>query len=147
MKKLIPPYLFLICIASTVVLFFLFPDPRAISIPLNFCGIFIMLGGVYLLAKARMFIEKYDTEIHTFKQPRNMIIEGPFRYSRNPIYGGFTLMIMGVWFIFGNWYGAMGWILFFLCCNFWYIPFEEKNFEKQFGQVYLDYKSKVRRWV
>ena len=37
--------------------------------------------------------------------------------------------------------------VFFLAAQFWYIPIEERNAEKTFGQPYLDYKKNVRRWL
>jgi len=133
MKKLIPPFLFVLCVGLIATTKFLIPDPLVIPAPYNLLGIAVILFGYLLLSRSRKLIDKYDTEIHTFKQPRNMISEGPFRYSRNPIYAAFTLMIIGLWMVLGNWYGAVSWIIFFLCANFWYIPFEEKILEKEFG--------------
>jgi protein-S-isoprenylcysteine O-methyltransferase Ste14 len=90
---------------------------------------------------------KVDTEIHTFKKPRQLVTNGLFKYSRNPIYLSFVVILIGLNILLGSitpW-GVV--LIFVLVTNYWYIPVEEKNMQEEFGQEYADYKRKVRRWI
>ena len=72
---------------------------------------------------------------------------GLFAYSRNPIYLGFTIALIGVAIVLGNLFALDGLLAFIFATNFWYIPFEEVAMENQFREDYLAYKKKVRRWL
>ena len=76
-----------------------------------------------------------------------MVTEGPFRFSRNPMYLGMLLIILGAAVKAGFAEGFAFAFVFFLVANFWYIPFEEKNMEDMFGDTFEDYKKTVRRWI
>lgn len=91
--------------------------------------------------------KKEATEINTFKSPKKLVSTGLFHYSRNPIYLGFTLALGGLAIVLGNYAALDGLIAFFIAAHLWYIPYEEEAMEKEFGEAYLDYKSKVRRWL
>ena len=90
---------------------------------------------------------KAKTQIHTFKVPKKLVTTGLFQYSRNPIYLGFTIVLLGIALLYGSLSTLIPVLLFFLIANFWYIPFEEKNMKKVFGQSYLFYRRRVRRWL
>jgi protein-S-isoprenylcysteine O-methyltransferase Ste14 len=78
--------------------------------------------------------------------PRQMLVKGPYRFSRNPMYLLELIMWLG-WAIF---YGStavllafgLWWIVFALII----IPREERQLEARFGETYLDYKRQVHRW-
>ena len=90
---------------------------------------------------------KVKTQIHTFKKPKKLVTDGLFQYSRNPIYLGFTMALLGIAFLLGSLTALIPVLFFFLVANFWYIPFEEKNMQMVFGQSYSFYSRKVRRWL
>lgn len=56
------------------------------------------------------------------------------------------MALFGVAIVLGNFIAFDGFLAFILAVNLWYIPFEEAEMEKQFGQDYLAYKKKVGRW-
>ncbi len=73
-----------------------------------------------------------------------LVIKGPYRYSRNPMVFGYILFWMGLGFLFNSVFLLLGFtviitILLILLVKFW----EEKNMTKRFGESYLEYKSKV----
>jgi len=74
-------------------------------------------------------------------------VEGPFKFSRNPMYIGLVNVSLGVSLLFGTVIFLLAPILLFLTLNFYNIPYEEKKMEKIFGKEYLEYKKKVRRWL
>ncbi len=147
MKKLIPPFLFLICIILMVLIRNVIVIEKIIPQPYNYLGIILLLLGIVMTIKVRKLFNKIETEIHTFKKPRKLVTNGLFKFSRNPIYLGFLISLLGVWVLLGTLIPILVCVLFILVTNYWYISFEEKEMEKQFGAEYRAYKSKVNRWI
>lgn len=81
-------------------------------------------------------------------EPTTAIVEaGPFRFSRNPIYLAFSLLVFGV----ACWVNSV-WLLGTLAAavsvmSLVVIPREERYLERRFGAGYLSYKARVRRWL
>jgi len=81
-------------------------------------------------------------------KPVNQLMEGgPFRWSRNPLYLALSLLQAGIGLISGN-----GWMLILLVpavalVSYYVIAREEAYLARRFGQSYLDYQSRVRRWL
>lgn len=76
-----------------------------------------------------------------------MVTHGLFKYSRNPIYLGFSISLAGVIIVLGAISPIVVLVLFIAITNTWYIPFEEQNMEALFGEAYLNYKRTTRRWI
>ena len=147
MQIIIPPYLLIFSIIAMVILHILLPFQSVFNSPINYTGIFCIVVGVAIVKKIRDNISTENTEIHTFKLPRKFLTGGLFQYSRNPIYLGFTIILLGLNILLGSLSPFIIVIAFVLITNFWYIPYEEKNMLKQFDQEYKNYKKKVRRWI
>ncbi len=146
MKWLIPPVFTLL---SLIVMFLLrnyWPLSTVLPEPYHLAGIPLALIGVgFLLAASRQF-RRIQTNIHTFRQPNTLVTDGLFAVSRNPMYLGFVLLLMGAGLVMNAVTSLAVAALFFLAAQFWYIPFEEKAAHDAFGDAYLDYKKRVRRW-
>ncbi len=72
---------------------------------------------------------------------------GPYRFSRNPMYLGMVLMMLGFALYIGTvpfYLSALG---YFAILRFVFIPFEENKLTKAFGDEFTQYTSKVRRWI
>ena len=82
------------------------------------------------------------------ERPTNALISsGPFRFSRNPMYVGLTLVYLGISLILNT-----AWPLLFLpgallLMHFGVINREEAYLEELFGQDYRQYRARVRRWL
>jgi protein-S-isoprenylcysteine O-methyltransferase Ste14 len=98
------------------------------------------------MAKTRNLFSKHKTTL-LYKKSNSLITEGMFSVSRNPMYVGMFFLLLGMGICFGNIFSILtaGW--FVVMIHFFCIPIEEKMMENTFGQVYLDYKQKVRRWL
>ena len=78
--------------------------------------------------------------------PRQMLVKGPYRFSRNPMY----LLELAMWLGWAIFYGSgavllafgLWWIVFALII----IPREERQLEARFGETYVQYKRNVPRW-
>lgn len=106
----------------------------------------VPLALVGLVVGRRQFA-KADAEIMTFNAPRNLVTEGLFAYSRNPMYFSMLLLLFGAALLAGHWAGLLFPLIFFIAANWWYIPFEERAADEVFGESYRQYRSRVRRWI
>ncbi len=148
MKKIIPPILFSFCVAYMIGMYFLYPGPVIVQRGLGrIGGIVLFVFGLVMIAWTLVRFRKMETEIHTFGVPRKLCTVGLFRMSRNPIYLGFVLALLGINIALATLFPALGVLLFFLVANHYYIPFEEKQLEETFGEEYLEYKKTVKRWI
>lgn len=77
---------------------------------------------------------------------RQLVIHGPYQWSRNPMYTGFALVLLG----WAGWLGDLSAFLvlpvFVLVVTYQQILPEERALERRFGDVYLGYKRQVHRW-
>jgi protein-S-isoprenylcysteine O-methyltransferase Ste14 len=147
MQKIIPPFLLLISALVMTILHSIVPYQVVIFTPFNYLGIALIILGLTIAKKVGNSFSKIDTEIHTFKKPRQLVTAGLFQYSRNPIYLGFVIALIGLNIVLGSLTPFIIVLIFIFLTNYWYIPFEEKNMNKQFGQDYENYKKRVRRWI
>jgi protein-S-isoprenylcysteine O-methyltransferase Ste14 len=71
---------------------------------------------------------------------------GPFRFGRNPIYSGFLLVLSGMALIWGTLWGWVAVGAVFLALQFLVVQREEAYLASRFGDAYVEYKNRVRRW-
>jgi protein-S-isoprenylcysteine O-methyltransferase Ste14 len=81
-------------------------------------------------------------------RPTTTIVEtGPYRFTRNPIYVGMMLSLIGLAIAFDTlWLLLMG-VAFALVIRYGVVAREESYLERKFGGVYRDYRGRVRRWL
>lgn len=147
MQKLIPPFLLFISVLVMVFIHFIFPMQIIILPPYNYLGIILIISGLIIAKKTEQHFSKINTEIHTFKKPKKLVTDGFFQYSRNPIYIGFVMILLGLNIVLGSLTPFVIIVIFIIVTNCWYIPFEEKKMQEQFGHEYENYKKEVRRWI
>lgn len=94
---------------------------------------------------ARLF-RRRGTNLHTFREPQQLVTEGLFRHSRNPMYLGFALAAAGLALALGAATPVLVLAAFVLMLDRWYIRFEEQAMLRSFGQAYRDYCRHTRRW-
>ena len=124
-----------------------FPIRDMLSSPYNYLGAIPFLLGLIMTTQTARLIRKRDTQISPYGKPRKLLVEGWFKISRNPIYLGFTLSLIGIWWWMGGWSPILGVLLFITVIHLKFIPMEEQNMEMAFGADYLAYKTKVRKWI
>lgn len=96
---------------------------------------------------ARTSFKKLGTNLNTFRDPDILTTDGLFRFSRNPMYLGFLIILAGACVVLGSASPLLALLGFILLTNYWYIPIEERAMLRQFGENYLNYQNKVRRWL
>lgn len=147
MKKLLPPTLFIVCIASMVCLWWLLPMAQFWGWPLGLIGLLPFAGGLAVAKHGSDIFEKKGTNIETFDAPDLLITNGIYKHSRNPMYLGFVLSLTGIFIILGTLSSLLVVLLFIAITDRWYIAYEEAAMADVFGEDYAMYKSQTRRWV
>lgn len=118
--------------------------PDRLAVPL---GIGCVALGVAVAFAAVHRFRSASTTLQPWEPTTALVTGGPFRFSRNPIYLGYTLLYLGV----GFWVNSL-WPLLLLPGVLWLmhrlvIHREEAYLEHQFGEGYLAYRRSVRRWL
>lgn len=108
--------------------------------------LFIILGLLLALWVEGVF-QRAKTTVKPFEKTSALVTSGPFRFSRNPMYLGMTVIFIGVTIILGNFLCLIGAIAFVITMNVKFIKFEEAKMTKTFGAEYIEYKQNVRRWI
>ena len=78
---------------------------------------------------------------------RALVVRGPFRLTRNPMYLGLVIAAVGMAILVGVWPMLAAPVAVFFTANFVHIPFEEAKMRRQFGGDFDAYAGRVRRWV
>lgn len=110
-------------------------------------GLPLVAAGMGLAVLAKFPLQRADTTAETFGIPAAVVRGGPYARSRNPMYLGMGLMLLGAAVAFNQPYGLAGAAFFVLACHFGYIPYEEAKMRTLFGVEYEDYARAVRRWI
>jgi protein-S-isoprenylcysteine O-methyltransferase Ste14 len=80
--------------------------------------------------------------------PTTTIVErGPYRFTRNPIYLGMFLALIGLTVALDNFWLLAMLVLFAIVIRYGVVAREEAYLERKFGDVYRSYRSRVRRWL
>jgi protein-S-isoprenylcysteine O-methyltransferase Ste14 len=107
-----------------------------------------LAGGATALAGDLEF-KRARTTINPFR-PENttaLVTSGVYRFTRNPMYVGLTLVVLGWAAFLGSVLALTGPVAFVLYISRFQIEPEEKVLLAKFGATYEEYKSRVRRWV
>ena len=104
-------------------------------------------GGVMLNGWFLKTIRKTEVPLRTDKPVPRLTTEGPFRYSRNPSYLALAAIYAGVAFLRNSLWAMLLLALVIMVIQREVIEREERYLERTFGEEYLDYKGRVRRWV
>lgn len=142
-----PPLMFAVPLLIGLVLNSRFPIVQPdVSIP-RWVGVgLIALGAAHVLTSVMLFLFNRTT-IVPHHHASTFVQRGAYRWTRNPMYVGLTLIYLGICSL-----TAAAWALLFLPVPLLYIngvviPIEERHMEEVFGAAYAAYKTRVRRWL
>jgi protein-S-isoprenylcysteine O-methyltransferase Ste14 len=81
------------------------------------------------------------------ERPHRLVVTGPYRFSRNPMYVAWTLGYVGLGFLFNTAWPLLVLPAVLVVTHQWGIRREERELEARFGDEYLGYEARVRRYV
>ncbi len=137
--------------AEIFIIVLFFPADLTAPFPLNLGGLIILGIGFLLVILANfhlLIIGKIGLVAREpFHTPSTLVTSGPYQYSRNPIYFGVILILWGLSII------TVSLTILITSIGLWFffwrvfVRWEEQKLEETFGEEYLKFKQKVRRWI
>jgi protein-S-isoprenylcysteine O-methyltransferase Ste14 len=145
-----PPLIYLAAIAASVILHLLYPLPF-IGPPLSDIlfagGVLLIIAVVAIDISAIRTLRRAKTPVSPNRGAEHLVTDGPFSFSRNPIYLANTMLMFGIGLIAQIvWFFLLGIIAAFITQKL-AIEREERHLEVRFGKKYRDYAKRVRRWI
>jgi protein-S-isoprenylcysteine O-methyltransferase Ste14 len=125
----------------------LLPLPVLPGIWTRVLGSIPMAAGIGLFAWSRAAFRRRGTPIKVQVPTSALVQDGPYAFSRNPIYLSFIIIYVGWAFIFDSSYVLAMLLVVFVFFDRKVISREEQYLEARFGDEYRSYKSRVRRWI
>jgi protein-S-isoprenylcysteine O-methyltransferase Ste14 len=147
LRRLLPPFWLVLTIALMVVTHFLAPIQTIVPFPWGLAGAVLGLAGFVLAVRAERRFKAAGTEVKPYRESQVLVTDGAFRRTRNPMYLGMFALLAGLAVCLGSvgpWALVLG---FFLLIRVGYVPVEKRMMASTFGEAYLDYRSRVRRWL
>ena len=108
--------------------------------------LFLVISLFFLVTSLMKFFQSKNTLI-LIKPASSLQTNGIYSISRNPMYVGLVIVYLGITCLIGNWWNIILFPLLLLVIQEYIIKKEENYLERAFGEKYLDYKSRVRRWL
>jgi len=142
-----PPTYFLVLVLLSIGFHFLFPVLKFVFPPYNYLGIGLIVFGIVINLWTDFLFKKKQITVKPYEMPNFLIVSGPFKLSRHPMYLGMLSILFGMAIFLGSLITFIFPVLFVIIIEKLFIPIEEKNLEKKFGNKYVDYKKRVRRWI
>ncbi len=146
-KRILPPTYLLIVIIAMLMLSFLMPLTNIFPVPWNLIGIMPLIMGDAINVAADNIFRGAGTTVRPFEESLKLIRTGPHGVSRNPMYLGFVLILLGLAILLGSLAPLLVIGLFVLLMDSEFIKVEEDMLAKKFGLEWREYKGKVRRWI
>jgi protein-S-isoprenylcysteine O-methyltransferase Ste14 len=148
MLRFPPPVWTLIYLVVSAAISWLLGWPKVPGLPFAPLGIALVAAAFVLPVWAFIVFRREDTEIDpTSPTNRKLVVTGPYRLTRNPMYLGLVIFTVGIAIWVGAWPMFLAPIAVFATTNWGHIPFEEVKMRRQFGAAYDGYVSQVRRWI
>lgn len=144
--KIHPPILVVVLLAAGLVLHFILPEARDIGWHQVF-GLVLVAGGVGLSCFAAAIFAARDTTRDPYGAPSAFVVVSPYTFTRNPMYLGLAVALLGFAVFFDSIVMLLGPAVFYAAIDTIVIPREEETMLALFGDQYREYKARVRRWL
>ena len=115
--------------------------------PLPVLGVLLMVPGILLAFSALFGFRREKTTFVPHGEPTTLVILGPYRWTRNPMYVGLLTALAGFAVFLGKPLLYAAPVALFLVLDRVFIPYEEAKLIRLFGESYREYLSQVRRWL
>ena len=143
-----PPLAWGLAVIAGLALNWLVPLPfLSADLPVGWLGAILFVLALALGVWAVMTMTKAGSNVPTNRPTITIVEHGPYRFTRNPIYLGMFLGLIGLAIAFDNLWLLMMLAPFALVIRYGVVAREEAYLERKFGDVYRGYRSRVRRWL
>jgi protein-S-isoprenylcysteine O-methyltransferase Ste14 len=143
-----PPAIYLVPLATGLVAHFIYPvylAPDGLWLMIAGGALVVLFFGLALWAERTM--HRAGTNVNPYKPTMAIVMEGPYRFTRNPMYLSMIFLYLGICFLLNALWPLVFLPVVIFVITYGVIAREERYLEKKFGAVYVQYKARVRRWV
>lgn len=145
--KFPPPVIFLLLIFAGAGLDYTWPVGLGVPDSFEVLGIAMVLFGLAVAILVSGTFKRESTAIEPWKPTTKIVTTGFYSFSRNPIYVGFCLFNIGIGISSDSFWIFISFIPAALLVYWIAIAKEEAYLEEKFGEEYIAYKNRVRRWI
>jgi protein-S-isoprenylcysteine O-methyltransferase Ste14 len=146
----LPPLIYLGFLAAATVLEVVVPSPLLTThgaLLRYLAGAALAVGGFVMIAMGSRRFQAAGTNIPPTLPTTALVVDGIYRRTRNPIYLGTTLVYLGLGVTAGSPWAIALLVPLIWVINVGVVAREERYLERKFGDAYLTYKARVRRWI
>lgn len=142
-----PPLLFVICLACGATAYLVYPFRLGFGSWLRGSGGLVVLAAIAFALWGQRSMRAAGTNINPNLPATAVVSDGPFAFTRNPLYVSLLAMFAGIGVLTASLAFLAVLVPFALVLHFGVVLREERYLETKFGDAYLGYKSRVRRWI
>ena len=117
------------------------------AIPAGWLGAMVLAFALALFAWAIATVTRAGSNVPTSLPTTTIVDTGPYRFTRNPIYLGMVLGVIGLAIALNSPWLLLTLVPFALVIRYGVVAREEAYLEREFGDVYRHYRARVRRWL
>ena len=145
--KIMPPTWMLIAIVAMLILNFLVPVAKIVPPLWNLIGLVFLGSGLILNLIADKAFHQIGTTVKPFQESSGLVTDGVFQISRNPMYLGMMLILIGIALLLRSLSPFLIILPFVIFLDRTYIRVEEHMLAEKFATEWQAYKAKTRRWL
>ena len=134
-------------LAGMTLLHHFLPVMQLVAYPWNAYGLIPLAAGIVLNLNADRLFKKHGTTVKPFEESSVLITSGAFRFSRNPMYLGMLMILVGAGVLMGSLSPFTLIPAFVMIMDRVFITSEERMLDRRFGDDWRHYKARVRRWI
>ncbi len=142
-----PPLIYAGPLAVALLLNLKFPMrflPRKVA---PILGLTLLGASISIVSLAYRRTVRVGTNVDPREPATVLVTEGPFKYTRNPLYTSLTLFYVGIATLVNTLWAMLLLPIVLFVINRGVIAREERYLERKFGEQYIQYKARVRRWI
>ena len=144
--RMYPLVLLLLALAASYALNRYVPVQTVVPEMIRYLGAVPVLAAIWIVGKSALRFRDRDTTVMPYERSTALVTDGFYGNSRNPMYLAMLLLLVGVAWLLGSVSAFLPVPLMYVVLRFRVIAMEEEMLEEAFGDEYLDYRRKVRRW-
>ena len=146
-RRILPPVWFLLAVLLAIGLHYVMPIMRVVPAPWSYSGALLVVLGLAISATGAGAFKRVGTPVVPFEPSTTLVTDGLYRFTRNPMYLGLVLALLGAAILLGSLGALVPVPLFTWILQTQFIKGEERFLEEIFGERYLAYQQRVRRWL
>lgn len=145
--RLPPPLIYVVVFGLGLLLQQIAPISIPLIAPVRAAALLLVAVGVLLVVWSNVLFRREHTSMVPVRPTNALVIRGPYRLTRNPMYLGLLSIYIGTALWFGTAWAIILTPVVIVAVYFLAIAKEERYLEQKFGDAYRQYRTQVRRWI